>query len=133
MAKYVYPAIIRPDGGLFAVYFPDVPSATTSGDTLQDALEMAEDSLNLALYMTEKERETIPAVTPVGEVESLPNDIVTLVKADTEAYGREIESIAVKKTLSIPSWLNVKAERANVNFSQTLQEALKEKLGLKNI
>ncbi len=56
--------------------------------------------------------------------------IVTLILADTVAYRKKISNMSVKKTLSIPQWLNTAAEAANVNFSQTLQEALTAKLGL---
>jgi hypothetical protein len=89
---------------------------------------MAEDFLCLALYDMEENKQDAPKPSGIREVEAGEDDIVTLVSVDTDTYRRYYENKLVKKTLNIPSWLNQRAEAANVNFSQTLQRALKEVL-----
>ena len=129
--KYVYPAVFHPESeGGFSVFFPDINRGATQGDTVAECIEMAEDFLCLALYHMEENKLQIPMPRSIKEVESQPDDIVTLISVDTETYRRFYENKLVKKTLNIPSWLNERAEAANINFSQTLQAALKEQLHL---
>ena len=129
MAKYVYPAIFSPseDGG-FTVSFPDVSGCYTEGDTLAEAMEQAKDALCLILYDLEEREESIPVPTSINDVVTENGDIVSLVACDTLEYRKFFDKKAVKKTLTIPNWLNTMAERADINFSAALQEALIEKL-----
>ncbi len=127
--QYVYPAVFRPEQeGGFSVFFPDVKRGATQGETIAECIEMAEDFLALALYHAEEDNKPIPAASDYSAVEAEPGDIVTLISIDTESYRRFYENKLIKKTLNIPSWLNERAEAANINFSQTLQRALKEEL-----
>ncbi len=129
MAKYVYPAIFSPseDGG-FTVSFPDVSGCYTEGDTLAEAIEQAKDALCLMLYDLEEREESIPMPTSINDVVTESGDIVSLVACDTLEYRKFFDKKAVKKTLTVPNWLNTMAERADINFSAALQEALIEKL-----
>jgi predicted RNase H-like HicB family nuclease len=131
MAKYVYPAIFTSenDGG-YSVVFPDIESCYTCGDDMADALNMAEDVLCFMLYEMEKDGRIIPPPTNSKAIDTDEKSIVSLVGCDTEFYRRFYENKSIKKTLTIPMWLNEQAERANVNFSQTLQKALKEELDI---
>ncbi|MCI9576977.1 MAG: type II toxin-antitoxin system HicB family antitoxin [Clostridiales bacterium] len=125
--KYAYPAIFTPIGnGEFDVKIPDLPGCRTCGKDLADAIFMAEDAASMWLWDAESKSELIPppSVLPVVDAPKFSNYIV----ADTDEYRRKYDNRAIKKTLSIPSWLNTQAEQAGVNFSQVLQEALKEKL-----
>ena len=126
--RYVYPAVLRSEGNGYFVFFPDLERGATQGDSLADAISMAEDSLCLALYDMEEAGEAIPAPSNPRELEIQDEDTMTLVSVDTEDYRRYYENKLVKKTLNIPSWLNRRAEEANINFSQTLQTALKHEL-----
>jgi predicted RNase H-like HicB family nuclease len=129
MAKYVYPAIfMEEDDGKYSVVFPDIENCFTGGDDMADAIEMAEDVLCLMLYDMEKDGKAIPAPSDCKAVKVEAGSIVSLVRCDTETYRRFYENKSVKKTLTIPMWLNEQAERANINFSQTLQNALKRDL-----
>ena len=130
MAKYVYPAIFTEDEDSYSVRFPDVDGCFTSCWSLQEALEMAEDALCLMLYDMEESGEAIPAASGVNSVQTEPGEFVSLIGCDTLAYRKRYGSKAVKKTLSIPSWLNEAAEKAGVNFSNVLQDALKQQLHL---
>ena len=128
MAKYVYPAVFHPnqDDGTLTVTLPDLPGCITEGKDLADALYMAGDAAAMWLWHAEDQREAIPAPTQPPAV--TPPEFVNYVYADTDEYRRKNDTRAVKKTLSIPSWLNAKAEQAGINFSQVLQDALKERL-----
>ena len=129
--KYVYPAVLSPDpSGGYTVIFPDLPGCVTEGDTLAEALYMASDAMAGWLYCTEDIGETIPEPSEIDRIAVEPGESVTFVMADVGAYRRAVGTFAVKKTLTIPSWLNDRAEAAKVNFSQLLQEALLQRLGI---
>ena len=128
--KYVYPAIFEPDEDKIGVSFPDVPGCFTFGDDMADAIEMAQDCLEMMLVHYEDEGLAVPAPSDAKGVRT--EHTVSLVLADTDEWRRQMDNRAIKKTLSIPSWLNSKAEKAGVNFSQVLQDALKKLLGEKD-
>ena len=127
--KYIYPAVFEPaaDGG-YDVVFPDIPRCYTCGDNLIQAIEMAEDVLAMTLWGLENDKESIPGPTSPDALSFKAPSFVTLIKADTADYSRKLDNRAVKKTLSIPAWLNYQAEAAHLNFSRILQEALKAQL-----
>ncbi len=128
--KYVYPAVFEPEDGLYNVTFPDLPNCYTCGDDLADAMYMAEDALGGWLSRAEENGADIPDASTNKSIALAPDAIVTLILADTEAYRRNHSEKAVKKTLTIPQWLNNAAEKRNINFSQVLQDALRRQLGL---
>lgn len=130
MAKYVYPVVLTPEESGYYVNFPDIESCYTQGDDLADALEMAKDVLALRLCAYENEKRTIPLASIKQNFELEENQITTLVSADTMEYRKMWDSKAVKKTLTIPTWLNTLAESNEINFSAILQKALKEELKL---
>ena len=132
--KRTYPVLIRPQSdGYYLVELPDFENAKTQGEDLTDALEMAEDLLGMwALEYEDRGRE-LPEPSAIREVEKLKrdaDDIVAPVVIDVEAYRRMNDSRAVRKNCTIPSWLNVLAEKSGVNFSAVLQEGLKRELNL---
>lgn len=129
MAKYVYPAVFSPEEeGQYSVFFPDLDGCYTCGDNLQDAIMMAEDVLAFYLYDEEKKGNTVPEPTPIKQVELNENEFVNYVACDTREYAKMHNNKAVKKTLTIPEWLNEEATAMGVNFSQVLQEALMNKV-----
>jgi predicted RNase H-like HicB family nuclease len=124
--KYVYPAILYPDDNKIGVTVPDLPGCHTYGDDKADALFMAKDAVEMWLWHAENNDVPIP---PASETPPLkPGETLTLIAADTEEYRHANDTRAVKKTLSVPSWLNYRAEKANAPFSQILQQGLKEYL-----
>jgi predicted RNase H-like HicB family nuclease len=129
MAKYVYPATFtKEDNGQYSVNFTDFESCYTGGDSLSHAIEMAQDVLCLVLYHLEEDGESIPMPSDCKAIKTNDNEFVSLIHCDTLDYRRFYDKKAVKKTLTIPAWLNQKAESAHVNFSGLLQQALKEHL-----
>ena len=132
MSKYVFPAVFeREDDGSYSVDFPDVPGCFTCGDDLGSAMEMAEDALALMLYHYEQEGREIPEASELSAVRTGKGAFATLIKCDTIGYQRRHNNKAIKKTLTIPEWLNEAATDKGLNFSQVLQEALCGKLGIK--
>lgn len=127
--KYVYPAVFAPEEeGGYSVYFPDISMGATQGETLVECMDAAEKFLGDALCFIEDEKRDIPKFSATADIGVGDGDIVTLISVDTLEYRKKYDNKAIKKTLTIPSWLNVAAEAANLNFSQTLQRALKEEL-----
>ena len=125
--KYVYPAIFTPlDNGQYDVYVPDLPFCRTFGCDLVNAIEMAEDAVSMWLWDAENKKEEIPKPSKTLAYDS--PQFVNLVKGDTDKFRRIMDNKAVKKTLTIPAWLNDAAEQKHVNFSKILQSALKEHL-----
>jgi len=127
--KYAYTAVFTPEeNGAFSVHFPDLPGCYTSGDDMPDAVTMAQDALCLWLYDMEQDKTPLPPATLPGDIKAKSKEFTSVVAVDTETYRRFYENKSVKKTLTVPMWLNEEAERANINFSQTLQAALKQEL-----
>lgn len=129
MAKYAYPAIFTPEeGDSFSIVFPDLESCYTCGDSLSDGIEMAEDVLALVLYNYEKDGREIPAPSDPATLTLSENEFVNWIACDTLKYRKMYNNKAVKKTLTIPEWLNESATAMGLNFSQVLQEALIKKV-----
>ena len=126
--KYAYPAVFTKEEDGYSVAFPDIEGCFTCGATLPEAMEMAEDALCLMLYDHEEDGEEIPAPSDIREVSAGTEDIVSLICCDTVEYRKLYDNRAVKKTLTIPNWLNTIAESSGVNFSTVLQNALKQEL-----
>ncbi len=129
MAKYVYPAVFTPEAeGGYSIVFPDIESCYTSAENLDEGLKMASDVLCLMLYEMEEEEKEIPPASRIQDMKPSGEEFVTLVACDTVEYRKFFNNRAVKKTLSIPAWLNTMAEREDINFSAVLQKALKAEL-----
>lgn len=131
MRKVMYPAIFSSDGKEgYTVSFPDLLGCVTQGDTLAEAVEMAEDALGIYLYSLSEDNEEFPKATNPLSIKCEAEEFIDLVKWDEEEYLKRTDNRSVKKTLTIPSWLNHKAEERKINFSQVLQRALKQELDL---
>ena len=133
--KYVYPAIFSPiEEGEFAggyrVHIPDLPHTRTFGKDLADAIGMAEDAASMWLWDAENNKEEAPKASNGMPCEE--GEFISMIVADTDSYRRQMDSRSVKKTLTIPAWLNHRAEEAHINFSSLLQEALKNRLQIEN-
>jgi predicted RNase H-like HicB family nuclease len=127
--KYVYPACFyKEEEGRYSVDIPDF-SMATFGNDLADALYMAADAIAGRIHIAIREGESLPLPSDINDViPDEPSGFVSMVYIDLDAMALAHEDKPVKKTLTIPSWLNVAAERKNINFSATLKDALMEKL-----
>ena len=128
--KYVYPAIFTSTDEGFLVTFPDLESCYTDGKNMKDAFINAEDVLNLVLWNMEESKKDIPIPSNPKNISCDTDSFISLVSADTLAYRKLHDTKAVKKTLSIPRWLDTMALEKNVNFSNILQNALINELGI---
>lgn len=132
----MYPACFykEKDGG-YSVIFP-VLNIATCGDTLDEAMKMAIDCLAGYLYTATLEKEDIPQPPKLkdidvdAEYDEYESAFVNMVTVDVDEYAKKYFCKSVKKTLTIPQWLNDAAIKENLNFSQILQKALKEELHL---
>ena len=129
--QYLYPAVFHEEDGKILVEVPDLPGIYTFGDDLNEAFLMAQDAIEMWLWDAENKSEPIPPPSALNDVpREVSGSFVSLVHADTDDYRRKFERRAIKKTLSIPAWLNYRAEQANAPFSQILQQGLKEYLNI---
>ena len=133
----VYPACFyKEKNGQYSVIFPDLDHLSTFGDDLQDAMEMAVDCLAGYIYDLKQSKSELPTSSDPADIDinaeydEYESAFVNLVSVDVEDYAKKHFEKSVKKTLTIPAWLNDLAIKNNVNFSQTLQNALKAKLGV---
>lgn len=131
MRVKLYPAIFSSDGNNgYIVTFPDLIGCVTEGDTLEEAVKMAEDALGIYLYTLSEEGEPFPEATNPINLKCAKDEFINIVTWDEKEYLKKTDNKAIKKTLTIPSWLNYKAEEHKINFSQVLQKALKKELDL---
>ena len=129
MTTISYPAVFHKEDEGYWVSFPDLPGCPTQGETIEEAFQMACEALGLYLDQDGSTPKGFSKPTQADFViRDNKNDIVMLVTYDSLQYARKYKTRSVKKTLSVPEWLNELAIKANVNFSQVLQEALIEKL-----
>ncbi len=134
----IYPACFFKEPEGYSVVFPDLEGTATCGETFEEAMNMAVDCLAGYIYTLKLDGETIPepsdiksvnAVDIAAELDVKPNELfVCPVSVDIDEYAKNHFEKSVKKTLTIPAWLNTAALEMNINFSQVLQEALKQKI-----
>ena len=128
MSKNIYPAIFTNEDGIFTVHFPDFESCYTQGESLEEACEMAEDVLALILYNMEENHIRFPIASDIKSIQTAENQFASLICCDTASYRRFYDNKIVKKTLTLPAWLNSMSEAAGLNFSEILREGLKQEL-----
>lgn len=132
----MYPACFYKEDDGYSVIFPDLNYLATQGDSLEEAMEMAVDCLAGYLYSCKLEGEPVPSPSALTDIdvvkvskelspdEPIGEAFVNIVSVDVASYAKEHFNKSVRKTLTIPSWLNTVALEQGINFSQTLQEAL---------
>ena len=121
----VYPAIFH-DEGTYWVEFPDLEGCVSDGDTLEEAMANAQEAMGLYLAAILEDEQPLPQASDIKEIKT--DGVVSYVSVDVNAYRRSTR--AVRKTLSIPEWLAIEAEKRNLSLSKVLQEGLKSQLGL---
>lgn len=127
---YIFPAIFEYADDGISVEFPDLPGCFTCGETTEEAIKNAKEALELHLFGMEKDGEVIPNPTPIDKIKIEKNQVIVMIEALMPLVRMEMNNKAVKKTLTIPKWLNDIAEEKHVNFSLILQQALKDYLGI---
>ena len=125
--KKIYPVVFSQIEDGLLVYVPDL-DINTHGKDLPDAIDMARDAISIWCVAEQDGGRDLPLASKLSDIEHGEHDVVSLVDVDIDAYRRQIDNRTIRKNLTLPSWLNERAEAANINFSQILQRALKEEL-----
>lgn len=127
--KMAYPIVISKENDGYYVEIPDFGIAT-QGDNIADAMAMARDAIGLMGIDMEDDGDDLPVPYSV-EAQAKESDIVTLVDVDFAEYRKRVDNRAVKKNCTIPYWMSVEADKAGINYSRVLQDAITALLGLK--
>ena len=128
--KYVYPAIFTYDDDGINIEFPDIQGCFSCAYTDEEALYMAEDVLGLCLLVLEEDNEKIPESSNLKDIKVEENQKTSLISVWMPTVRKAINNKPIKKTLTIPQWLDVMAREKDINFSYILQEGLKKELNL---
>jgi Uncharacterized conserved protein len=124
--EYIFPAIFELNtDNSYTITFPDLPGCISEGKSLTNAIDMAQNALTQWIEYLLDEKENIPIPSQIKKINILENQFVNLVRADIR------DNRAIRRTVSIPSWLDIKASEAGISLSKILQDALKERLSLK--
>lgn len=123
MAEYVYPALFhKNDDNSYTITYPDLPGCISEGKSLENALYMAESALTQWMEYLSDSKQPIPNSTPMQEIAVEAGEFVNLIRTDVK------DNRAVRRTVSIPKWMDDKVSDAGLSLSRVLQDALKERL-----
>lgn len=128
--KYIYPAILKFEDDQILVRFPDFPDCFTYGNNIEEAYKNAKEVLEGYIYFMEEDNDKTPHPTSIFDIKPEDNEAVIFIDIWMIPIRDKMKNKAIKKTLTIPKWLNDLAEQNQINFSQVLQASLKEYLGL---
>lgn len=129
---YIFPAFFETNEDGITIFFPDLPGCLPCADTMEEAFQNAKEALQLHLYGMEEDGEAIPEPSKLQNLHTQANQIVTLIDVWMPAFRAKMLNKSTNKTVTIPRWLDMLAKKNNVNYSQLLQAALKQYLGLKD-
>lgn len=119
--QFIYPAIIHQENDGFWAEFPDLEGTFTQGDSLNEIMTNATEAMELTVLELLENSKSLPKATEVNSVRHDKQSFVTLIQSDIDLAKN---SKSIKKTLTIPAWLNDKALAKEINFLKVLQEAL---------
>lgn len=126
--KLIYPAIFHKEDGAYWAEFPDLEGCQTYGETVEEVLKNAQEALQGHTLVLLENGDKLPSPSDIMNIKTGDNNFVSLVQTDLSPYLNSNK--AVKKTLTIPEWLNSQAVEKGINFSQVLQDALITKLNI---
>ena len=126
-----YPVIFHPEEVGFSTIVPDIEGCFSQGDDMAEAVSMTQDAIGLMLEDVIDGNNELPHPTAPNMITVEPGDFLVILEFDELSYRKRNQSQSVKKTLSIPMWLNHAAEAQGVNFSNILQKALKQELNIR--
>lgn len=131
MDTLYYPAIMHPEeNGGYSVWLHDISGCVSQGETLSETVENVKDALGLFYEDAVEEKSTLPPPSDPSSIELEPGEFVAIIEFSPSVYLKTRSTRAIKKTLSIPAWLNSMAEAQQLNFSAVLQSALVERLNI---
>lgn len=124
--KLIYPAVFHEDSDGIWVEFPDLQGCQSCGETIQEVLDGAKEALEGYCVALLEEKQKLPAASDIKKIKPGENAFVSLVETDLTTHFAKQKS--VKKTLTIPAWMNDYAVENGLNCSVILQEGIMEKM-----
>lgn len=128
--KFYYPAVFQKESEGYSVWLYDIPGCVSQGNTFDEAVENISAAFGLFAEEFRANNEQLPIPTVPSDISLETKQFVAVIGFDWIEYQKKYNNKSIKKTLTIPAWLNTMAEEQHVNFSGLLQSALKEKLNL---
>ncbi len=124
MPSYVYPAVFHPDTkeGGYLITFPDLPGCITEGKDLDEALYMAQDAMKVWLDCTIEDKVPLSPPSDAKSIALEEGEFVNFIRVEVR------DTSAVRRSVSIPKWLDEQAANAHLSLSRVLQDALRERL-----
>ena len=119
-----YPAVFQKEDVGYSVWVPDIQGCVSQGDTFDEAMEYIKDAIGICLDLIVQNGNVPPKATEPSGIALEHNQFLAVVSFDFDEYQKKHGEKSVKKTLTVPAWLNTLSERKNINFSQVLQNAL---------
>ena len=126
-----YPVILQKEDEGYSIWAVDIDGCNSFGDTVAQALENIKEAIGLCIEFADEQGEDIPQPSQPETIEILQGQILAMAEFDWLAYQKKFNSKAVRKTLTIPMYLNELAEKEHINFSSVLRQALENKLDLR--
>lgn len=121
---FYYPAVFQKEEVGYSVWVPVIQGCVSQGDTFDEAMEYIKDAIGICLDLIVQNGNVPPKATEPNGIGLEPDQFVAVVSFDFDEYQKKHGEKSVKKTLTVPAWLNTLSERKNINFSQVLQNAL---------
>lgn len=125
---YIFPAVIEKNANNYSVFLPDLPGCVASGNNIHEAILYAKEALAFHLWGMEQDNELIPSPSSPENIQLEKNDTLCYLDVNMLSIRSKMDNRSVKKTLTIPAWLNERALAEKVNFSNVLQNALLKEL-----
>lgn len=123
MTEYVYPALFHPNNdGSFTITYPNLPGCISEGKSLGNAMYMAQCALTQWIGYLADKKQPIPSASNPQEITASKGEFVNLIRADVK------DARAVKRTVSIPKWMDDQVSESGLSLSRVLQDALKDRL-----
>lgn len=129
--NYRFLAILEQGDNSVGVYFPDLDGCITGGDNIDEAIECAYEVLKLHLYGMEEDNEAIPEPSSITDLTLEKNESPIMIDVYMKPFREKMNEKFIKKTLSIPNWMNTMAEEKGINFSKLLQNAISHELNIR--
>lgn len=130
--NYIFPAVFHMADDGISIYFPDLPGCLSCADSFELAFKRAKEAFQLHLFGMEEDAEEIPEPSPINEIKIKPCETLAVIEAPMQLFRKKMLDKSARRTVSIPLWLDTLARKENVNYSNFLQESLKNYLGVNN-
>ena len=130
--NYVFPAVFNKADDGISIYFPNLPGCFSCANTLELAFKNAREALQLHIFGMEEDNEEIPEPSPINKIATKSCETLVMIEVWMPPFREKMFNKSIHRTVTIPTWLDILAQKEKVNYSRFLQESLKKYLGAKN-